>query len=115
MPSPSREEAGTLSGIVSALGEEPSFRAGDAVRILARSPIGHYRVPIYLRGKIGSVEVVIEPAAVDNEEEGYGRNAGRKLHYYRIALPMMEIWPDYAGSPHDGLRIEIYETWLERI
>ena len=53
--------------------------------------------------------------AVDNEQEGYGRNAGSKLHYYRIAMPMTEIWPDYAGSPRDGLRIEVFETWLERI
>lgn len=58
------EPAGTapLPGIVTALGEEPVFRPGDAVRILTRNPIGHYRVPAYLRGKTGTVEAVIEPA-----------------------------------------------------
>jgi Cytochrome P460 len=56
-----------------------------------------------------------EPTGIDNEQEGYGRNAGKKLHYYRIAVPMTEIWSDYAGSPRDGLRIEVFETWLERI
>jgi hypothetical protein len=101
--------------IVYSVGEKPIFKPGDAVRIQTRSPIGHYRLPIYLRGKTGSVERVIEPIAVDNEEEGYGHNAGRRRHYYRISVPMMEIWPDYAGSPRDGLRIEVYETWLERI
>lgn len=100
---------------VSALGEDPIFRPGDNIRILARSPIGHYRVPIYLRGKVGVVEAVIEPAAVNNEEEGYGRNAGSKRHYYRVAVSMTEIWPNYSGSPRDGLRIEVFETWLERI
>jgi nitrile hydratase subunit beta len=109
------EEARTRPGIVHALGEEPNFHAGDPVRILTRSPIGHYRVPTYLRGKTGVIEAVIEPAGIDNEEEGYGRNAGVKLHYYRIAIPMTEIWPDYVGSPRDGLRIEVFETWLERI
>ena len=104
-----------LSGVVFALGEQPIFRPRDLVRILTRSPIGHYRVPTYLRGKVGTVEAVIEPAAVDNEQEGFGRNAGAKRHYYRIAIPMTEIWPDYVGSSRDGLRIEIYETWLERI
>lgn len=102
-------------GIVYALGEQPIFQPGDRIRILDRSPIGHYRVPIYLRGKQGSVEAVIEPTAVDNEEEGYGKNAGSRRHYYRIAVPMTEIWPDYVGSPRDGLRIEVFETWLERI
>jgi nitrile hydratase len=28
---------------------------------------------------------------------------------------MTEIWPDYVGSPGDGLRIEIVEAWLARI
>src|SRR5277367_6412983 len=76
----------SLPGLVSAPGEEPIFRPGDAIRIATREPIGHYRVPLYLRGKTGTVEAVIEPAAVDNEAEGYGRNAGSKRHYYRIAV-----------------------------
>ncbi|HUK09311.1 MAG TPA: SH3-like domain-containing protein [Stellaceae bacterium] len=105
----------SILGIVPALGELPIFRPGDRIRIRERSPIGHYRVPTYLRGKRGSVEAVIEPAAVDNEEEGYGRNAGSRRHYYRVAIPMTEIWPDYVGSSRDGLRIEVFETWLERI
>ena len=100
---------------VPALGERPLFRPDDLVRIAKRSPIGHYRVPIYVRGKVATVEAVIEPPGVDNEEEGYGRNAGSKRHYYRVAIPMTEIWPHYAGSPRDGLRIEVFETWLERI
>jgi nitrile hydratase len=72
-------------------------------------------MPIYLRGKTASVEAIIEPASVDNEEEGFGRNAGSKRHYYRIAIPMTEIWPDYVASSRDSLRIEVFETWLERI
>jgi nitrile hydratase subunit beta len=111
----SRQTVGAMAGIVLAWGEEPIFRPGDAIRILTRSPIGHYRVPTYLRGKTGLVEAVIKPAGIDNEDEGYGRNAGAKLHYYRIAIPMSEIWPDYVGSPRDGLRIEVFETWLEGI
>jgi nitrile hydratase len=104
-----------LDGVVLAAGERPIFRPGDQIRVMERFPVGHYRVPTYLRGKVGSVEAVIEPAAIDNEQEGYGRNAGLHLHYYRIAIPMTEIWPDYTGSRRDGLRIEVYETWLERI
>ena len=102
------------SHIVTELGDEPIFKAGDQIRIADRTPIGHYRVPRYLRKKLGRVEAVIEPAFVDNEEEGYGRNAGSRRHYYRIAFPMTELWPDYAGSPKDGLRIEVFESWLER-
>ena len=104
-----------VSSIEPALGEEPVFRAGDRVRVDDRSPAGHYRVPTYLRGKKGTVECVIEPTLIDNEEEGYGRNGGSRRHYYRIAIPMTELWPDYVGFPRDGLRIEVFESWLERI
>ena len=102
-------------GIVTAAGELPLFAPGDRIRIKYRTPIGHYRVPYYLRGKAGTVESVIEPVAVDNEEEGFGRNAGARLHYYRIAVPLTEIRAGYVGAPRDGLYIEVYETWLEKI
>ena len=58
--------AGLPSGVVFALGEKAIFKAGDRVRVATRSPIGHYRVPTYLRGKIGTVEKVIEPAAIED-------------------------------------------------
>jgi nitrile hydratase len=103
-----------LSNFVKAEGADPLFQAGDTVKISIRFPIGHYRVPTYIRGKRGLVEVVVEPAAINNEDEGFGRNAGIKRHYYRIAIPLTELWPKYAGSKNDGLRIEVFETWLER-
>jgi len=65
---------------VLALGEAPIFKVGDRVRVSKRSPIGHYRVPTYVRGKSGVVESIVKPVRVNNEEEGYGRNAGAKLH-----------------------------------
>jgi hypothetical protein len=104
----------SLPNIVKAEGEEPLFRVDDNVKIAKRFPIGHFRAPNYIRGKRGRVEVVIEPRAVNNEDEGFGRNAGEKRHYYRIAIPLTELWPKYTGSPRDGLRIEVFETWLER-
>jgi hypothetical protein len=103
-----------LAGIVPADHEAPLFQPGDQVRVFRRQPIGHYRVPTYLRGKLGTVQAVIEPCGVNNEEEGFGRNAGGPRHYYRVLTPMTELWPGYTGSPRDGLYIEVFETWLER-
>lgn len=100
--------------VVLASGEAPAFQVGDTLRVMTRSPIGHYRVPRYLRGKIGVVEAIIHPAAVDNEEEAYGRNSGSKSHYYRMAFRMTDVWSRYADSPNDGLRIEVFQTWLEK-
>lgn len=100
--------------VVKAEGAEPLFKTGDEIKISMRFPVGHFRTPNYIRGKRGLIEAVIEPAAINNEDEGFGRNAGVRRHYYRIAIPLSELWPGYAGSKKDGLRIEVCETWLER-
>jgi nitrile hydratase subunit beta len=100
--------------IVKAIGEEPAFKVGDQIRISVRYPVGHYRVPMYMRGKRGTVELILKPMAINNEEEGFGRNAGSKGHYYRVAVALTELWPGYAGSAQDRLVIEIFEAWLER-
>jgi nitrile hydratase len=97
-----------------ALGERPIFHPGQRVRVANRYPTGHYRLPMYLRGKTGTVQSVIEPVAVDNEEEGFGRNAGSKRHYYRVAFPMSDLWPRY-GQAIDRLYIEIFESWLKGV
>ena len=114
MPAPARTSI-ELPEIVFALGERVLFQPGETVKVMNRSPIGHYRVPIYLRGKRGVVQRVIEPMQLDNEREGYGQNGGHKRHYYRIAFSFKELWPDYAGPAHDKLNIEVFENWLERI
>lgn len=103
------------SGVTFALSERPLFSIGERVRIGTRSPIGHYRVPTYLRGKSGVVEAIVTPIAVDNEEEGFGRDAGMKRHYYRLAVSMAEIWDSYDLALRDTLHIEVFETWLEKV
>lgn len=111
---PQAKVPSALTRIVLATGEEPRFQLGEPVRVMTRAPVGHYRVPQYLRGKTGIVTAAVEPAAVDNEEEAYGRNAGSRRHYYRVSFPMTDIWPGYADSAIDVLQIDVFETWLER-
>ena len=109
------EKLTPLPGIVKDEGDDPLFHVGDRVAISVRFPVGHYRVPHYIRGKQALVEEIIPRPAIDNEEEGFGRNVGLKRHYYRVSIPLTELWPGYTGSSHDGLRIEVFENWLERI
>jgi hypothetical protein len=108
------EVAPRYGGVVPAFGESPIFQPGEQVRVIERFPLGHYRVPLYLRGKTGVVERLVDPA-VDNEEEGFGRNAGMRRHYYRVAFPMTEVWHEYADARQDQLYIEVFETWLELV
>lgn len=114
MDDPSIDRAGAANGVVFARDERPVFRPGDHVRVAERQPVAHYRVPTYLRGKSAFVEAVISPIAVNNEEEGYGRNAGSRGHYYRLAFRLSDLWPAYAGPPQDSLRIEVFQSWIER-
>jgi len=114
MPQSSRQTVTPSIHTVKPFGDQPTYKAGDAVKISVRDPVGHYRVPRYIRGKRVVVETVIERALLNNEEEGFGRNAGSLGYYYRVAVPLAELWPGYAESPRDNLRIEISETWLER-
>ena len=100
--------------IVKSFGDQPTLQAGDSIRISLRFPIAHYRVPRYIRGKRGVVETVIPRALVNNEEEGFGRDAGQLGYYYRVTIPLTELWPGYAGAAQDSLRIEVFETWLEK-
>ena len=114
MPNETTQPVTPSHHITRPFGEQPAFKAGDSVTVSIRYPVAHYRGPHYIRGKRGQIENVIERAFVNNEEEGYGRNAGNLGYYYRVAIPLAELWPGYAGSPNDNLRIEIFETWLER-
>lgn len=107
--------ASPLETIVYADREVPIFAVGDQVRVLRRQPTGHYRVPQYARGKRGVVSFVLPIPELDNEQEGYGHNAGMKRHYYRVAFAMSELWSPYAGKKEDLLYLEIFETWLEKL
>jgi nitrile hydratase subunit beta len=100
-----------VSDVVSASPPRPVFKPGDRIRISTRSPVGESHMPYYLRGKRGTVEAVIEPAFSGNP----GRSAEAHPRSYRLAIPLTEIWPDYVGTPRDGLRIEVFEPWLVRM
>jgi nitrile hydratase len=102
------------AGVVAATGETPLFKPGDDVRVLDLQPIGHYRVPNYLRGQRGIVTMVLKQRLLDNEDEGFGRNAGNLFHYYRVSFAMTDLWPNYKDPSRDRLLIEVHEKWLER-
>jgi hypothetical protein len=106
--------SGYSRAIASLLGEGPLFQAGDRIRISPRSPAGGSHMPFYLRGKRGTIEALVDPAAGGSAFRRGGRSAGPRSRSYRLAIPMTEIWPDYVGSPRDGLRIEVSEPWLVR-
>jgi hypothetical protein len=93
----------------------PQFKPGDHVRVKNRCPFGLYRVPPYLHGRIGVVDRVHESTVVDIEAQVFGQLARLCHPHYRIAFLMCDIWPHYPGAPSDGLFIEVFEPWLDRV
>ena len=88
----------SAAGVGLPQGEAPIFSPGDRIRTMTRSPVGHCCVPTHLRGKAGVVDMVIEPAGVDNEGEVHGHTRGTNRHNYRIAVPTLKRLPSDIGS-----------------
>ncbi|RYJ44210.1 SH3-like domain-containing protein [Flavobacterium beibuense] len=90
------------------------FKEGEKAKIAEKFPIGHYRVPMYVRGK--TVLIVKNLGRHINPElEAFGKNAGDEEWYYQVTIPQKELWPDYEGKDDDLLEIEVFEPWLDPI
>jgi nitrile hydratase len=88
------------------------FKPGDKVKIGDHNPPGHRRVPVYARGRVGTIERIC--GAFPNPEElAYGFDGLPKRTLYRVRINQADIWPEYKGNPKDILELEIYEHWLE--
>ena len=88
------------------------FNTGDPVRVCRRFPPGHLRTPYYIRGKTGVIERYLGDFP-NPEELAYGRNGEPRQPLYRVRFRQQDVWPDYAGEPHDTIDVEIYQHWLE--
>lgn len=88
------------------------FKTGDRVRVKAVNPVGHVRTPFYIRGKVGTIEQVCGHFP-NPEELAYGRSGLPAIPNYRVIFKQKDVWPNYRGSQHDGVCLEIYEHWLD--
>ncbi len=90
---------------------EPVFSVGQRVRIVARTPPVHHRVPAYVKGQIGVVERV---CGLHGQPEKFIRGDGSPLtRLYRVSIPQTALWPNYDASSSDRLDVEIFEHWLD--
>ena len=87
------------------------YRNGDPVVVRAHFPPGHARAPYYTRGHAGEVVRITGPFP-NAEERAYGRDGAREP-LYRVRFRQRDLWPNYPGSAHDTLVVDIYEHWLE--
>ena len=89
------------------------FDVGQSVQVRNLHPVGHTRLPRYLRGKRG---VVLRDHGVfdlqDTDADGYTRTRAPQ-HVYTVRFEARELWGDEANR-RDTLFAELWEDYLER-
>ena len=101
----------TANGSLRTLDRAPAFAVGERVRAKDMSPPGHTRLPGYVRGHIGVVDV-IQPAAVlpDTNAHFQGENP---QYVYSVRFDSRELWG--ADAEPATVTAELYESYLETI
>jgi len=110
-PEPARPDyAPAGPGSLRTVTTAPAFAVGERVRTRNISPPGHTRLPRYLRGHAGVVDL-IQPAAVlpDTNAHFQGENP---QYVYSVRFDSREVWG--AGAEPFAVTAELFETYLER-
>jgi nitrile hydratase subunit beta len=101
----------TGGGYQRAVAAAPLFRPGDRVRARNLNPIGHTRLPRYVRGHLGVVErhngAHVFP---DSNAHGLGEDPH---HLYSVRFTARELWGVDAAE-RDSISLDLWEPYLER-
>jgi nitrile hydratase beta subunit len=110
IPEPARPDyAPTAEGSLRSVDTAPAFAIGERVRAKDMSPPGHTRLPGYVRGHTGVVEL-IQPASVlpDTNAHFQGENP---QHVYSVRFDSHELWG--ADAEPFALTVDLFESYLE--
>jgi nitrile hydratase len=90
----------------------PKFAVGHRVRAKNIHPVGHTRIPRYVRGRTGTIDrdhgVYAFP---DTNAKHQGEN---RQHVYSVRFDARELWGDSA-SPRDSVYVDLWDDYLERV
>lgn len=86
------------------------FTVGDAVTAKVMNPVGHTRLPRYVRGRRGRVEAV-HGAFVFPDTNAYGRGEN-PTWLYTVAFEAAELWGPEA-DPGGRVTIAAFEPYLD--
>jgi nitrile hydratase beta subunit len=88
----------------------PRFAVGDQVRARNEHPVGHTRMPRYVRGRAGKV-VKLHGAHRFEDELPAGVDIGPQP-LYTVAFEARELW-GRRGHANDVIHVELWEYHLE--
>jgi len=88
----------------------PRFSVGQQVRARNLNPVGHTRLPRYVRGKRATIErdhgVFVSP---DSNAHFLGE---KPQHVYSVRFTARELWGDQANA-HDVVYVNLWDDYLE--
>jgi nitrile hydratase subunit beta len=87
------------------------FQEGDRVRAKNMHPIGHTRLPRYVRGHLGTITHV-HGAHVFPDSNAAGEGESPQW-LYTVNFPTQELWGDDA-DPTVSISVDAWESYLER-
>jgi nitrile hydratase len=91
----------------------PRLRAGQRVRARNINPVGHTRLPRYVRGRHG---IVLKDHGVwalqDTDLDGEPLDP-KPQHVYTVKFAARELWGETAGA-RDAVYVDLWEDYLER-
>ena len=88
----------------------PRFTVGDRVRVRNMHPLGHTRVPRYVRGHTGTVLHVAPPFKFPDASAH--TLPGRKESTYHVAFESLELWSESAEA-ESTVVVDLWESYLE--
>ncbi len=87
------------------------FKTGDAVRARLMNPVGHTRLPRYVRGRAGTIAMV-HGVHVFPDAHAAGRGEDPQW-LYSVAFDARALWGAEAHAG-DEIRLDLWEPYLER-
>jgi nitrile hydratase len=88
--------------------DEPRFSLGMTVRARNMNPLGHTRLPRYVRGKLGTI-ARRHGAHVFPDANAHGLGE-RPQHLYQVRFEAQELWGE---SNNSAVYIDLWESYLE--
>jgi nitrile hydratase subunit beta len=93
-------------------GRPPRYRPGQRVRARNLNPVGHTRLPRYVRGKSGVIDrvhgVFVFP---DTNAHFLGESA---QHVYSVRFGAQELWGE-AAARQDCVNVDLWEDHLDTV
>jgi nitrile hydratase beta subunit len=93
-----------------AIERQPRFQPGQTVRARNINPVGHTRLPRYVRAKSGTIATLYGAFVFpDTNAHFKGENP---QHLYSVRFAARELWGEQA-APQDCVYVDLWDDYLE--